>query len=223
MNKDEFDFTIGAKTNSSTTSAGMRLNSLWFRDFFNPPLPVKLISFTAALNDNKADLKWKTATEINVSHFSIEKSFDGTNFNEAGVVFANGNTTNEMNYSFSDNVSTDQVSVIYYRLRSIDIDGKSECSVTRMIQTSKKTDSKISILTYPNPVTSELRITIPANWQNKKVSYELFNVSGQSARKIQTTASSQTETVDVNNMAPGFYIVRVTCDGLTAQQKIVKK
>jgi hypothetical protein len=221
--KSSIDFTIGAKTFLSTTSAGMRLNSLWFREFFNPPLPVKLISFTAVLNNNKADLKWTTATEINVSHFSVEKSFDGTNFSEAGVVFANGNTTNEMNYSFTDHVNEDQVSVIYYRLRSVDIDGKSELSSTRMIQIGKKSENKISILTYPNPVTNELRITIPASWQNKKVSYELFNVSGQSARKIQTAAGSQTETVDVSNMAPGFYIVRVACEGQAAQQKIIKK
>ena len=222
INKDGFDFSIGAKTSVLTTTAGMRLNSLWFREFFNPPLPVKLISFTATLNNNKTDLRWTTAAEMNASHFSIEKSFDGTNFSEAGIVFANGNTTNEMHYSFTDNVNTDQASVIYYRLRSVDIDGKSEYSSTRMIRMNEGSDNKISILTYPNPVTNELRITIPANWQNKKVSYELFNANGQATKKTQTTASSQTETMNVSNIASGFYIVRVTCDGQIAQQKIIK-
>jgi hypothetical protein len=56
-------------------------------------LPVKLVSFTATLNDNHTDLKWTTMTENNLSHYAVEKSTDGKNFSQAGVVFASGNTT----------------------------------------------------------------------------------------------------------------------------------
>ena len=186
-------------------------------------LPVKLVSFTATLNSNKVDLKWITATEINVSHFTVERSTDGTNFNDAGMVFAYGNTSTNSNYVLSDNISNMQSSIIYYRLRSVDIDGKSEYSDTRIIRINKQTENKVTLVTYPNPVTNELRITIPANWQNKKVVYEVFNANGQTARKIEATASSQTETVNVSNLNSGLYIVKVTCEGQTAQQKIVKQ
>jgi hypothetical protein len=223
-NKDGIDFTIGAKTSSSTTTAGMRLNSLWFRTFFNPLLPVKMMSFTAVLNNNaKAELKWVTATEENASHFIVEKSTDGRNYSEAGIVFANGTTTDIMNYSFFDNVNTNQAGVIYYRLRTIDIDGKSELSATRIIRIGKQTEKNISIVTYPNPVSNEVRITIPPNWQNKKVVYEIFNAAGKAIKKIETANSSQTETINVSSLAPGFYIVRVSFDGQTAQQKVVKQ
>jgi hypothetical protein len=223
-NKDGIDFTIGAKTSSSTTTAGMRLNSLWFRTFFNPFLPVKMMSFTAMLNSStKAELKWATATEENASHFIVEKSVDGKNYSEAGIVFANGTTTDIMNYSFFDNVNTNQAGVIYYRLRTIDIDGKAELSATRIIRIGKQTEKDISIVTYPNPVSNEIRITIPANWQNKKVVYEIYNASGKTAKKIEAASSSQTETINVSSLAPGFYIIRVSFDGQTAQQKIVKQ
>ncbi len=224
-NKNKISFTIGAKTSSSTTTAGMRLNSLWFKEFtLNTTLPVKLVSFTATLGKNdKVELKWTTATEINVSHFTVERSTDGTNFNDAGMVFAYGNTNTNSNYVLSDNISNLQSSIIYYRLRSVDIDGKSEYSDTRIIRINKQTENKVTLVTYPNPVTNELRITIPANWQNKKVVYEVFNANGQTARKIEATASSQTETVNVSNLNSGLYIVKVTCEGQTAQQKIVKQ
>ena len=62
-------------------------------------------------NNNKVDLKWETATEINVSHFIIEKSIDGKNFSDAGMVFAYGNTTSKSNYVFADNISNMQSSV----------------------------------------------------------------------------------------------------------------
>jgi hypothetical protein len=85
-----------------------------------------------------------------------------------------------------------------------------------------KTDNGISILTYPNPVSNELRITIPAQWQNRKVLYEVLNANGQIAKRTETISSSQTESINVSNLSPGFYIVRVNCEGQTAQQKIVK-
>jgi hypothetical protein len=184
-------------------------------------LPVKLEVFTAMLNNNKADLKWTTSTEINVSHFVIEKSFDGKNFNDAGMMFAYGNTSAKANYTYSDNVSG-QTGVIYYRLRSVDIDGKGQYSDTRVIRIGKQSENAISILTYPNPATNELRVTIPANWQNKKVTYELYKGNGASARQSVAANASQTETINISTLAAGFYIIRVTCNGETAQQKIIK-
>ena len=203
----------------------VRYRSIYFKNFVYPnsPLPLKLLSFSAALNKSNVNLNWATAEEINVSHFVIEKSTDGTKFSEAGTVFANGNTSKEIHYSFTDEVNEDRGTVIYYRLRSVDIDGKAEYSSTRMIRISNGSADIISILTYPNPVTNELRITIPANWQNKKVSYELYNANGQIAKKTETANGSQTETLNVSGLNTGFYIVRVACDGQTAQQKIVKQ
>ncbi len=223
------NFRYGAKSGSSSSSAGIRLNSLWFRQFSLSPvqhmtLPVKLQSFTATLNNNnKADLKWVTSAEINLSHFVVQKSTDGTNFTDAGIVFAYGSTTGKTNYGFVDDLGAEQARIVYYRLRSEDIDGKSQYSDTRVIKLGKQTENSITIAAYPNPATNELRITVPAGWQNKKIVYELFNSNGQVAKRLENGSSSQTETINISSLSPGFYFVRVTCNGETAQQKIVKQ
>jgi hypothetical protein len=187
------------------------------------PLPVKLISFSAFLiNDQKVAIKWITAEEINVSHFVIERSIDGQNFSEVGTVFAYGNTTSKIEYSFSDNISSVTAAVVYYRLRSVDIDGKFEYSDTRIIRLDKKAENTITILTYPNPVTNELKVTIPANWQNKRVNYELLGLNGQSSKKVEVVNSSQTETINISNLQSGLYFMRVSFEGQTIQQKIIK-
>lgn len=192
-------------------------------NFTSPsPLPVKLLNFNASLNNNKVDLTWATATETKANYFAVERSTDGKNFSDAGMVFAYGNTTERKDYSLSDDISNLQTTVIYYRLRSVDIDGKSEYSATRVIRIAKQTGTSISILTYPNPVSNELRITIPDSWQNKNVTFEILNATGQVSKRIQN-GSSQTETLNVNSLAPGLYIVRATCEGQIAQQKIVKQ
>jgi hypothetical protein len=185
------------------------------------PLPIKLESFTAIAKDKAVRLNWVVSEEVNFSHYIIEKSIDGINFNQAGVVL--GNISNSINYSFSDNLNTIQTGLIYYRLRSVDIDGKSEISATRIIRFTIQAEKNISIITYPNPVSNEVRITIPASWQNKKVVYEIFNASGRTAKRIETANSSQTEIVNVSTLSPGFYIVRVSFEGQTAQQKIIKQ
>ena len=222
-NISSFSVKYGSITSNSTSAT--RQYSLFMKGFYYPgsTLPVKMYSFTANLNNSKVDLKWVTASEINVSHFIVEKSTDGVNFSEAGLMFAYGNATDKTNYSLSDNVNTNQAGVIYYRLRSIDVDGKSELSETRIIRIGKQTEKNISIVTYPNPVSNEVRITIPANWQNKKVVYEIFNAAGKAIKRTETANSSQTETMNVSSFAPGFYIVRASFDGQTAQQKIVKQ
>jgi SdrD B-like domain/Secretion system C-terminal sorting domain len=186
-------------------------------------LPVKLLSFSAMLvNNNKVDLKWSTVTEVNLNNFTIERSTDGVSYSDAGMVFANGSGAERMDYGMSDNVSNVQSSVIYYRLRSIDNDGKSQLSETRIIRLSKTNNNNISILTYPNPLTNELRITIPANWQNKKLVYEVIALNGQIIKRQETANSSQTETMNVSNLSSGMYMVRVSCEGQMVQQKIVK-
>jgi hypothetical protein len=187
-------------------------------------LPVKLVSFSAMLNTDKVDLKWTTSSEKNVSHFSIEKSTDGINYGETGVVFANGNTSEIKNYSFTDgNINTSQPGVIYYRLRSVDIDGKSELSYVRSIRIGKTAEQKISVVAYPNPVINELRVTIPSSWQNKKVSYEVYNNMGQVALKNIVSMAGQTESLQLAKLTKGFYIVKVSCEGKAASQPIIKQ
>jgi hypothetical protein len=221
-------FTIKVGANTVSGGSADRQYSIYMKGFQYPnqiTLPVKLESFTAILNNinNKAELKWVTSAEKNVSHFVIEKSTDGKNFNDAGTVFAFGNTTQTMTYAYGDNINTVQSSVFYYRLRMVDADGRTEYSQTRIIRISKQNTTTVTILTYPNPATNELRVTIPANWQGKKVAYEIVNASAQAVKKINTGSASQTETLDVSKLAPGLYVVNVSCGNETAQQKIVKK
>jgi Secretion system C-terminal sorting domain len=221
--------TIKAGTQGITTNNAARKYSFFPGVITYPKisisLPVSLVSFSAMLNNNsnKVDLKWVTASEMNASHFVVERSTDGKNFNDAGTVFASGNTNEKMDYSFSDNVSASQTGVIYYRLCSVDIDGKFEYSATRIIRIGKQAENAITILTYPNPVTSELRVTIPNNWQGKKVIYEIVNANGQVSGKSQVGNSSQTETLSVSTLSPGIYMVKASCGDQSAQQKIIKQ
>lgn len=186
-------------------------------------LPVKLMNFQAMLIDNKATLNWKTASEVNFSYFTVEKSFDGVNFNEAGVVFAAGNSNAETSYTLNDNLANTSSSVVYYRLRMTDNDGSTSYSDIRMLRLSKEGESILTLQTYPNPAVTDVKVTIPEAWQNKKTIYEIINLNGQVVNRAEKTNAGQTEILNVAKLAPGLYFVKATCEGQTAKQKIVKQ
>ena len=54
------------------------------------------------MDENRAQLTWSTATEVNNKGFEIEKSSDGQSF--AGIGFVGGNGTSSLvsNYRFTD-------------------------------------------------------------------------------------------------------------------------
>jgi hypothetical protein len=232
IRKDKIEFKIGGKTSSnggSSGDAGVRLNSLWFKKFSLAPalstLPVDFTSFTAMLlnKTTNVSLKWTTTGEKNVSHYIVERSTDGKEYTQAGVVFAAGNTSENNTYTFTDNNAIARGNVLYYRVRSVDADGTLKYTATRMIRATKQTENTIAISAYPNPVTNELRVTIPNNWQDKKVVYEVFTTGGTAVQKTVSANGSQTESLDVSKQAPGFYMVKVSCGTETAMQKIIKK
>ncbi len=174
------------------------------------PLPLTLVSFTAQLAPNNVvKLKWSTVTEINVSHFEVEKSADGIHFTKAGTVFAKGNTEDISHYGMNDAVNSSRSSLYYYRLRSVDIDGKNDLSQTLTIRLDKQKENGISILTYPNPVSNEVHITIPAGRQNKNVRFEIYNNTGQLIKIKNSSGANQTESIPVTDLKPGMYILRM--------------
>jgi hypothetical protein len=65
---------------------------------------VELIQFEANASANHtADLTWKTASELNNSHFVVERSYNGSDFEAAAIVQGNGTTQNVMTYNHNDN------------------------------------------------------------------------------------------------------------------------
>jgi hypothetical protein len=185
-------------------------------------LPLVLKSFKVSLHNKDIKLNWVTGHEKDLSHFVIERSTNGTDYVEVGVVFASGNSTALQQYSFPDQVNTKTKVVLYYRLKMMDSQKRYQYSPVRLVRID---DSQVSVQVqaYPNPVINELRITVPASWQNKQVSYELYNTNGNLVRRIATGSASQTETLSVKELNAGTYIVKAYTKDETASQQIVKR
>src|SRR5207302_3072382 len=51
-------------------------------------LSLKLLSFTGKRNKDNIALSWVTTNEVNVRHFVIERSFNGTDFSDVATIAA---------------------------------------------------------------------------------------------------------------------------------------
>src|SRR5688572_3506920 len=181
-----------------------------------------LTAFNAAITNNKVALFWITGKEKDFSHFVIERSTDGVEYKDAALVFANGNSTVQQSYYFADAVNTTSKTVLHYRLRMVSTGGKYSYSAIRIIRTGEAVQGN-QLQLYPNPVVSELRITIPESWQNKPVSYDVYNGNGQLVKRIVNQTASQSELVNMQGMGAGVYMVKAFSGTDTAVQWIIKK
>jgi hypothetical protein len=225
VDRDRIKFRYGARSGSvASNGAGVRLNSLWFRQFsMMPPqiLPVKISSFTATLDKKNVNLSWQ-ANEENFSHYVLQRSEDGTNFTDVALIFSNGGTGMGNTYKYKDQNVQSASGILQYRLLMVDLTKESAYSVVKVIRLGKES-STIDLTVYPNPVQRQLRVTLPASWQQKQVVLEVFNSQGLRLQGIQVGSASQTETLDLSTLPKGVYVVSATCNGEKAQQRVIKQ
>ncbi len=138
------------------------------------PLPSELLSFSAKLIQDKVEILWTTATEVNVDYFVIEKSQNGTDWIEAGEISAAGNSSTQRTYAVTDLQPFNGTS--FYRIKTVDMDGAFKYSSVAAV--SNQNVSDLDFTAYPNPASDELYIALSDMIANS-ISFEMYDISGK--------------------------------------------
>lgn len=182
-------------------------------------LPVELIQFSAqAINANTSELKWTTASEINNSHFVIERSYDGVLFEEIGLKQGRGNSNEVINYSHIDATIAIGTKIAYYRLLQYDYDGTSEYSEIRTVDWNS-TLLESSLKVYPNPSNGTIYININAEISSQ-VSVNLMDINGKVLK--QWIANEGTSSFSIAGITDGIYFLKYNINGTPHTLKVVK-
>lgn len=132
-------------------------------------LPVELTLFSANCDNDYSFISWQTASEHNSASFILERSADGTQWDEIIEMDAAGNSNSKIDYQYEDFESYRFVG--YYRLIQIDIDGKE--SIYGPISSLCAVD-EMNISLYPNPTENDFDIKIEADQEGSyTVSFEM--------------------------------------------------
>jgi hypothetical protein len=186
-------------------------------------LPVYLGNFSGKKEYTTNVLNWNTITENNCKAFEVQRSLNGTDFTALGMVNSqavNGTSNLELNYSFVD-VNPKQ-GHNYYRLRQIDLDGKSTYSKEiDLVGTSN--GSVINV--YPNPAKDNVTVEY-ANNSNATLSLQLIDMSGRIIKQIETKVTSGNNEIfiSLDGVTVGMYQLQlIENNRLSFVQKIVKQ
>ena len=118
----KFYVSINSTDNDNSTSG----DQPYTKTFSATVMPVKWLDFSASRLGDIINLKWRTASEINNSHFEVEHSIDGEKWLNVGKVKGYGNSNTINNYTFTYNYLTNNKA--YFRLKQVNFNGTFEYS-----------------------------------------------------------------------------------------------
>ena len=170
------------------------------------PLPVRFVSFNAKCEGDKILLTWKTAREQHSSHYTIEKSIDGSRFTAIGNIPAAGNSGTENNYSFTVDKP---VQNNFYRIAEYDLDGRVQ--YTSILRSSCAITDAFNL--WPNPVRDMLFVNIGTGGQSQ-ATIKLFDSKGAlvKAQRAMVSQGNNQLTIDLWFMTKGVYHLSVVWD-----------
>jgi hypothetical protein len=182
---------------SITRSGVTSLSPFTVGDVSTGPLPVEILSFDGEAVGNDVVLNWVTSAEVNNRGFEVYSSVDAKNFKLIGFIDGAGNSNTMKNYDFTDvNAANSSVGVLYYQLRQIDFDGKSER--TKIIAIHITNDRDYKLVVYPNPTTGLVKI-LNAGDCNQMDVYDLCG------KKLLTSKIDADGYFDLTGLAKGVY------------------
>jgi hypothetical protein len=151
----------------------------------NGPLPVELSSFTASINQNVANLIWKTKTEVNNYGFEVERKVESREygagkFEKIGFVSGSGNSNSPKDYSFLDK-NPSGGSRFLYRLKQVDNNGKFTYSDEVELEL---VPAKFELFqNYPNPFnpSTNIKFAVP---KAGNISLSVYSILGEKVKDL---------------------------------------
>lgn len=169
-------------------------------------LPIEIVFFNAIPQGEGIELQWQTASEINNSTFTIEKSRDSRTFVSLVEIPAKGELNNITGYEYLDRYPF--YGLNYYRLKQIDLGGKVSYSEVIAIN-NPHTPKKISI--FPNPSSDHLIINLNNESPPNQVDLDVYCFDGTQYAKYSFNGNEQVK-VDTRQWPSGIYIIRIQLD-----------
>lgn len=188
-------------------------------------LPVQLLNLSANKVAEDVVVNWSTASEINNSHFEIERSLDGKVFESVGQVDGKGFSSMVSNYQFVDEKATlnKHVEFIYYRLKQVDFDGQFTYFGPVSVNISKPVVS-LNVNVFPNPFGKQVTVSL-TNTESGNLNIIITDMQGRTvySENKSVNAGVQTLTLDgVENLKDGVYFMNANLNGQVTRVKLIK-
>ena len=186
------------------------------------PIPVTLGEIKGKLLESAAIIEWNTYSESGSKQFEVERSSDGRNFKIIQTVSSDGNSNTTKNYSCVDNTLPENESLLYYRLKMVDLDGSFEYSKVIVLRRSLTTyiEKIYPTVIKKNDIVNLVMISNTA----QQAAISIYSFNGQLMySQSQTLARGKNDLVirSFNIMNPGMYILKIKAGNFADTRKLI--
>jgi len=203
------------------------------------PLAVGLSTFTAVYSNGSSLLQWSTQSESNNLGWNVyrntsEDFSDGLKVN-IEIIEGAGTTSEQTDYTFSDQISAQENTTFYYWLESVEYSGNTELFGPISINIEYQPDNPTpptAIITglhqnYPNPFNPETEIQFALE-EPGNAELIIYNIKGQKVVTLYNENTSANEYITVkwngsdhkqNKVSSGIYMYKLK----TANNEYMKK
>jgi hypothetical protein len=199
---------IGA-SNTDFTVTGTSTGFSWFGagSGNNNPLPVELVSFSGVCEDGLINLTWQTASEFNSSHFDVEKSRDGENWQVLTKIQSAGTSNELITYQTADHSAIDGNN--YYRLRQVDIDGTEKVYDPINVSCAKVTSGYFT--SFPNPSGTSFQVILNNKELVGNCTMNIVDATGKVIEQREIEVKDGINMFVINQeMTPGIYFLKIS-------------
>jgi len=184
----------------------------WTLVGYSSPLPVELMSFTAAPSGKMVLLNWVTASELNNQRFEVERSSDGRNFYRIGSVAGAGTTSMQQTYSLRDEQPLNGIS--YYRLIQVDYDGARDVSKVVSVKFRKEMEGTL----YPQPASDLVFWEMEDKAFANDLIFSIYAPAGTLVQQqIMSAQSGGRYPIPTTGLANSIYFLVIEGEGLRQQ------
>jgi hypothetical protein len=196
-----FDYNLPVVTNTETTA------------IITQVFPVKLASFTATKRSTDNLLQWTVEKQTNFSRYEVERSGNGRDFVRLVTIPGGPNE-----FSFADDKFPRAVN--YYRLKMVDMDGKTEYSPVLRVNNAGNMD----VTLYPNPAKEILQLRIESATAGS-VELEVISPDGRIVilKTITVPGGISVTPVRIDGLSKGPYVLRINGDESQAVLRFQKQ
>ena len=197
-------------TFNSADAAGKLSNTASYTINWLAPLPLQRLEVSVDLKGTTVVVNWLTENELNVTKFIVERSTDNRIFTAVAEKPGAGNNSALNNfYNSSDDITALMSStVIYYRIKVIDNDGKIGISKTVVVRIGAIDGIKI----WPNPFIENIVVVINSDI-TQQVKVHLFDSKGSivaSAVYSLVKGNNQVNFKELIKLPKGSYLLTIT-------------
>jgi hypothetical protein len=181
-------------------------------------LPLTWLSFQGKAIQNTIYLQWTTSQEVNTSHFEVEYSKNGIDYQVlAKINTYNLLTPNEYAYTHTSPTETNN----YYRIKQIDTDKKFSYSKIIAVKMENIDKNRLSFIAnvFPNPAKDQLLVTFQTPI-NPNTLYQLIDLQGRVQQQYQFDNTETKVILPLPKMSAGLYILQITSENFTEKHKI---